>query len=140
MTNSTHARPALVSALRDAADRSDLGLRPGCAIPAALVDSLAEAVAAGCPVALTNDSGLLHVAEACGAAVVAVFGPTHPRLGFAPLDARSRVVHSGIACSPCDPHGPERCPRGHHRCMTDIEVDRVMGEIATASRAAGERR
>ena len=80
-------------------------------------------------VALTNDSGLMHVAEACGVPVVAIFGPTHPRLGFAPLRADSVVLHTGIECSPCDIHGPARCPKGHHRCMTEISVDRVLGEV-----------
>jgi heptosyltransferase-2 len=75
--------------------------------------------------ALVNDSGILHVAEACGLPVVALFGPTHPRLGFGPLRADSVALHTGIACSPCDLHGPERCPRGHHRCLRDLDVDTV---------------
>ena len=93
---------------------------------------------ARCPLALTNDSGLLHVAEACGADVVALFGPTHPALGFTPLGSRSVAVHTGISCSPCDVHGPERCPKGHHRCMVDLSVDRVMAELH-ARRPAGMR-
>ncbi len=97
-------------------------------------------VASGCPVALTNDSGLLHVAEACGATVIALFGPTHPRLGFAPLGAGARILHSGIGCSPCDPHGPERCPRRHHRCMTDIDVDRVLAEVRSVAPIEGTTR
>src|SRR5262249_10491419 len=46
-------------------------------------------VVARCPLAVVNDSGLLHVAEACGADVVAIFGPTHPALGFAPASPGS---------------------------------------------------
>jgi heptosyltransferase-2 len=82
-------------------------------------------LAGRCPVALTNDSGLLHVAEAAGARVVALFGPTHPRLGFAPLNPESVALHTGIGCSPCDLHGPETCPLGHHRCLRDLGVDEV---------------
>lgn len=91
---------------------------------------------APCSVAVTNDSGLLHVAEACGVPVVALFGPTHPRLGFAPWRADSVALHTGISCSPCDPHGPEVCPRGHHRCMKSIEVETVVS--AVLSRHVGE--
>ena len=86
-------------------------------------------IVARCPVAVTNDSGLLHVAEATGARVLAIFGPTHPRLGFAPLGPGSRVLHRGEPCSPCDLHGPRRCPRRHFRCMLEITVDRVEREL-----------
>jgi lipopolysaccharide heptosyltransferase II len=92
-------------------------------------------VVARCPLAVSNDSGLLHVAEACGASVVAIFGPTHPALGFAPLAPGSVVLRTGIDCSPCDLHGPQRCPKGHHRCMEDLSVDQVLAEVR-ARRAA----
>jgi heptosyltransferase-2 len=92
-------------------------------------------IVGACPVALTNDSGLLHVAEACGARVVALFGPTHPRLGFAPIRSGSVAIHTGISCSPCDLHGPNACPKGHHRCMTEISVDRVLDELGVATAA-----
>jgi heptosyltransferase-2 len=86
-------------------------------------------LAARCPVAVTNDSGWLHAAEACGARVVAIFGPTHPDLGFAPVAPGSIAIHTGIECSPCDLHGPRRCPKGHHRCMNDVPVARVLDEL-----------
>ncbi|MFN8179448.1 MAG: glycosyltransferase family 9 protein [bacterium] len=91
---------------------------------------------ARCPLAVTNDSGLLHVAEACGADVVAIFGPTHPALGFAPASPGSVVVRTDISCSPCDLHGPERCPKGHHRCMEDVSVERVLAEVRARRPAA----
>jgi len=84
----------------------------------------------GARLAITNDSAILHVAEACGVPVVAVFGPTHPRLGFAPRLADSRVVRVAIECSPCDLHGPARCPRGHHGCMERLAVDAVWPHVA----------
>lgn len=80
----------------------------------------------GAAAAITNDSGLLHVAEACDVPVVALFGPTHPALGFAPWREDSIIVHSGISCSPCDLHGPKTCPRSHHLCLRGIEVSRVL--------------
>jgi heptosyltransferase-2 len=82
-------------------------------------------------VALVNDSGMLHVAEACGLPVVALFGPTHPRLGFAPLHPRSVTVSTELSCRPCDLHGPRRCPKRHHRCLRDIPVERVLGEVVS---------
>ncbi len=95
------------------------------------------AMAAECPLALTNDSGMLHVAEASGVSVVALFGPTHPRLGFAPLRRDSRALHTGATCSPCDPHGPHECPRGDHRCLVDIDVDQVLEALGSAAAKRG---
>jgi heptosyltransferase-2 len=93
---------------------------------------LPELVSAG-SLALANDSGLLHVAEACGLPVIALFGPTHPALGFAPRDPRSRCLRTGIACSPCDLHGPKRCPRGHHRCLQDLDTGTVVDAILSVA-------
>jgi len=89
-------------------------------------------IAGRCPLALTNDSGLAHVAEAAGAKVVALFGPTHPGLGFAPLAPGSVALHLGLACSPCDPHGPAKCPKRHHRCLQDLGVGVVRGAMRAA--------
>jgi heptosyltransferase-2 len=89
-----------------------------------------------CTAAVTNDSGLLHVAEACGVPVLALFGPTHPRLGFAPLRSESRAIHIGIDCSPCDLHGPSVCPRTHHRCLREIDEVRVRSWVEERLAAA----
>jgi ADP-heptose:LPS heptosyltransferase len=92
-------------------------------------------VAARSPRAVTNDSAWLHVAEACGATVVAIFGPTHPSLGFAPAAPGSVAIHAGVACSPCDLHGPDRCPKRHHRCMGDVTAERVLAELRARRQA-----
>lgn len=90
-----------------------LGLRAS----AALVERAALLV--------TNDSVALHMATALARPVVAIFGPTIPAFGFGPLDDGVVVEHGGLSCRPCSPHGPMRCPLGHHRCMRDIAVARV---------------
>jgi heptosyltransferase-2 len=74
-----------------------------------------------CRVLVTNDSAPEHLASAMGTPTVAIFGPTIPGFGFGPLAPRSTVVgHDDLPCRPCDRHGPERCPLGHHRCMRDL--------------------
>ncbi len=104
------------------------------AVPCDDPAELPDRVSGGC-MALTNDSGLLHVAEACGLPVVALFGPTHPALGFAPRDPRSMLLRTDIDCSPCDLHGPETCPRGHHRCLGDLSVETVLDAVRRTIRA-----
>lgn len=77
---------------------------------------------------VTNDSAPLHLASAMGTPTLAIFGPTVPELGFGPLAPGSRTAGvAELACRPCDPHGPQRCPLGHWRCMRDQAPDRVAG-------------
>jgi heptosyltransferase-2 len=69
---------------------------------------------------LTNDSGPMHLAAALGTPLVAVFGPTDPA-ETAPV-GRHRLVREPVPCSPCL---LRECPIDH-RCMTRIQVDRVV--------------
>jgi heptosyltransferase-2 len=80
-----------------------------------------------CAVVLANDTGLMHIAEARGVPVVAVFGPTVRKFGFFPRGARATVVeHPGLSCRPCTHIGLPRCPLGHFRCMKEIAPDEVI--------------
>jgi len=78
-------------------------------------------------VAVSNDSGLLHVAAALGTPAIGIFGPTSA-WHWAPLNPIAAVVETTdtLACRPC--HKPV-CRLGHHRCMRDISVDRVATAI-----------
>jgi heptosyltransferase-2 len=79
---------------------------------------------------VTNDSAPLHLATAMGTPIVALFGPTVTEFGFGPL--RAGDVALGIEelqCRPCSPHGPPRCPLGHHRCMRELTVEAVIAAI-----------
>ncbi len=82
--------------------------------------------------AVVNDSAPMHLAAALGTPVVAVFGPTHPQLGFAPRGEEHRVVQLDLPCRPCSPHGGDRCPLGHHRCMRDLSAAEVLSAVETA--------
>jgi heptosyltransferase II len=92
-------------------------------------DDLRNAVLAfaAANVALSNDSGLLHVAAAVGTLSIGVFGPTSP-WHWAPLNPLSAVIEAEtqLSCRPC--HRPI-CRLGHHRCMRDIESTRVAATI-----------
>ena len=93
------------------------------------------AVLASQQVVVANDTGLMHLATAVGTPVLALFGPTAPSLGFAPTGAGDQVAYRGESCSPCTLHGQERCPRGHHRCMRDLDVASVMAKLQTMLKA-----
>ena len=81
-------------------------------------------------VLVTNDSAPLHLAQAVETPTVAIFGSTIPAFGFGPRGPRDVVVElAGLSCRPCSAHGPPACPLGHHRCMRDIPVERVLAAI-----------
>ncbi len=73
--------------------------------------------------AVTNDSGLMHVAAALGTPTVAVFGPTSPR-HWAPLNPLAAVLEP--PAGPCGVCGALQCPDVRHRRTDDVSVDRVF--------------
>ena len=73
----------------------------------------------------TNDTGMLHMAQAMKAPVVAIFGPTTRELGFFPLPEKSRVAEIDISCRPCTQKGLHSCPKKHFRCMNDLKPEIV---------------
>jgi ADP-heptose:LPS heptosyltransferase len=79
--------------------------------------------------AVTHDSGLMHVAAASGRPVVALFGSTAPVLGFAPVGEGHAVLGRDLPCRPCTLHGRERCPLGTLACLTGIEVAEVEAAV-----------
>ncbi len=78
---------------------------------------------------VTNDSGLMHLAEAAGSPVVALFGPTSPSLGFSPLRKESKVVTLNLDCSPCSYHGNRPCKLHTRRCMEEIQPWTVLSAV-----------
>ncbi len=74
--------------------------------------------------AVSNDSGLLHVAAALDIPAIGIFGPTSPG-HWAPLNPLAAIVRAdnALSCRPC--HKPV-CRLVHHRCMTDIAADEVL--------------
>lgn len=78
---------------------------------------------------LTNDTGMLHMAQAMKAPVVAIYGPTTRELGFFPLPENSAVAEIDISCRPCTQKGLHSCPKKHFRCMKDQKPE-VVADLA----------
>ena len=97
--------------------------------------SLGEAIAVlrECDLAIGNDSGLLHLASACGTPSILIFGPGNPRR-TGPRDAHASILHRPVDCSPCNWRD---CPIDH-RCLRAISVDDVHARaLATLGASRG---
>jgi heptosyltransferase-2 len=73
---------------------------------------------AAAKLAISNDSGLMHIAAALGTPTMGIFGPTSP-YHWAPLNGLAATVQTKtvVPCQPC--HRPV-CRMNDHRCMRDI--------------------
>lgn len=92
-------------------------------------DSLVEAAAwmEGAAGALGNDSGLSHLAAACGTPVLALYGPMDPGM-FRPFGSHVHTLQRDpLPCMPC---GKSVCPFPDHPCLRDLTPERIWGELA----------
>jgi heptosyltransferase II len=82
---------------------------------------------AAASVAVSNDSGLMHIAAALGTPTMGIFGPTSPYY-WAPINGLAATVQTKttVPCQPC--HRPV-CTMNDHRCMRDIAASDVV-EVA----------
>jgi heptosyltransferase-2 len=86
-------------------------------------------------VAISGDTGVMHMATGVGTPVVALFGPTVQAFGFFPYAARATVLERDLPCRPCTRMGGPVCPLGHHHCLRTIlppEVEAAALALAGA--------
>jgi heptosyltransferase-2 len=92
---------------------------------------------AAASVAISNDSGLMHIAAAIGTPTMGIFGPTSP-YHWAPLNGLAATVQTRttVPCQPC--HRPV-CTMNEHRCMRDIPASDVVETTQRVLIEAGAR-
>jgi heptosyltransferase-2 len=74
-----------------------------------------------CDVVISNDTGMMHVAEAVGVDVIGIMGPTSREFGCYPYRPGSKVLEMKMWCRPCSKNGKGPCIRfGKRPCLNNI--------------------
>jgi len=76
---------------------------------------------------LCCDSGVMHIAAACGLPVIAVFGPTSVEV-FSPPGQEHQVIAEPMPCRPCADH----CMYSSPLCMERVSVEAVTNAVKRA--------
>jgi len=73
---------------------------------------------------ITHDTGMMHIAAAFHKNIISVWGNTIPEFGMYPYLAgeNSKIVEvKNLSCRPCTKIGFDKCPKGHFKCMNEID-------------------
>lgn len=80
-----------------------------------------------CRALVSNDTGLMHVAEQTGVPCVALMGPAP--FGF-PSRPLTHILQRDLPCRPCSKHGQGPCVNKiHQKCLVDILPEEVQSEL-----------
>ncbi len=91
---------------------------------------VSSSVVAESSVLISNDTGLLHVAEQLGKKTIALMGPAP--FGF-PSRPSTKIMEIQLPCRPCSKHGQGPCVNKEkfHQCLVDITPTQVAAELKT---------
>lgn len=74
---------------------------------------------------IANNSGVAHLAAACGRPTLAIYSGSHQPQEWGPRGQTIRTITAVVSCSPCGYEKLELCPHDH-LCMTLIEPETVI--------------
>jgi lipopolysaccharide heptosyltransferase II len=82
-----------------------------------------------CDALITNDTGVMHISAARQIPTVAIFGSTVQEFGFTPFRVPHIIVETDLNCRPCTHIGRSKCPKGHFKCMKEIDATQVFSAL-----------
>ena len=74
---------------------------------------------------------MMHIAAAFKKKIYSVWGNTIPQFGMYPYMAasNSKIIEvKGLGCRPCSKIGYDKCPKGHFKCMQEIDENLFLNE------------
>jgi heptosyltransferase-2 len=91
---------------------------------------LAQAIdlLAGAKAAISNDSGLMHIAAAVGRPVVAIYGPTSTTF-TPPASDKAMLIQLQLNCQPCHQRNCPLTGENFHACMKQITPEAVLEKL-----------
>ncbi len=83
---------------------------------------------------ISHDTGMMHIAAAFKKPIISVWGNTIPEFGMFPfypqeMDYNTCIEVAPLSCRPCSKIGSKQCPKGHFKCMQQIDVKAILGAI-----------
>ena len=84
---------------------------------------------------VTHDTGMMHIASAFQKKIISIWGNTVPDFGMYPYLNQSNkntfkvIENKEINCRPCSKIGFDKCPKGHFKCMEDLDIKAVAESI-----------
>jgi len=73
---------------------------------------------------ITHDTGLMHIASALKKKVISIWGNTVPEFGMYPYLTEFKIIENkNLSCRPCSKIGYSKCPKGHFKCMSELNLD-----------------
>ena len=80
---------------------------------------------------ISHDTGMMHIAAAFKKKIYSVWGNTIPEFGMYPYlsDKNSKMIEvQDLSCRPCSKIGYDKCPKGHFKCMQEIDENQFLSE------------
>ena len=82
---------------------------------------------------LTHDTGLMHIGAAFKKRIISVWGNTTPDFGMYPYQTDYQAIETNdLKCRPCSKIGYRACPKGHFRCMEEVDVEEIIDLVKEA--------
>ncbi len=81
---------------------------------------------------ITHDTGMMHIAAAFQKKIISIWGNTVPDFGMYPYlneehkESYTIIENNNLSCRPCSKIGFDKCPKGHFKCMEELDLDNII--------------
>ena len=79
---------------------------------------------------ISHDTGMMHIAAAFQKEIFSIWGNTIPAFGMYPYRTVYHVIeNNNLSCRPCSKIGFSKCPKGHFKCMNELDMQALAKKI-----------